>query len=368
LHHLNHENNSKVLIKLGIESFQERFPWIGADLQTLRDSFPSEKLYLGKNNIVEISVPSMPGRVNTQGKLMAILNLPKSYIDASGLVLILHGLGGSSKRHGLCRMSKSLLDAGFAVLRLNLRGASPGRHLAPGTYSAKCSTDLFPVFNFASDFLSLHSKNKLSSKKIPFYGVGISLGGTILLNACLDKENSNSFSLDGLVCTSSPLDLEECSKSIERNRNLIYQNWLLNRLVSQTLSDPFECEAKEYYNLRSGFVSSIRDFDELITAPRWGYNSVQEYYIQASPLTKLAQNSSRLPPSIFLQSYDDPWVPVGSTYALKDILDRDKIKTSDIVITDKGGHNGFHGKNGCWGDDLVCSWLKKHSASLINHS
>ena len=46
----------------------------------------------------------------------------------------------------------------------------------------------------------------------PIYGVGLSLGGTILLNACLDyDENKGEKLLDGLACVSSPLDLSSCS-------------------------------------------------------------------------------------------------------------------------------------------------------------
>ena len=64
----------------------------------------------------------------------------------------------------------------------------------------------------------------------------------MLLNACLDNKQfvqTDKPVLDGLVCTSSPLDLEACSASIERPRNRIYQRWLLKRLVRQTLEDPF---------------------------------------------------------------------------------------------------------------------------------
>ncbi|GIR75269.1 MAG: hypothetical protein CM15mP77_4260 [Synechococcus sp.] len=45
--------------------------------------------------------------------------------------------------------------------------------------------------------------------------------------------------LDALFCASSPLDLAACSASIERPRNRAYQRWLLQRLVRQTLADPF---------------------------------------------------------------------------------------------------------------------------------
>ena len=27
------------------------------------------------------------------------------------------------------------------------------------------------------------------------------------------------------------------------------------------------------------------------------------------------------------------------------------------LFTPKGGHNGFHGRGGCWGDQLAAAWL-----------
>jgi alpha-beta hydrolase superfamily lysophospholipase len=137
----------------------------------------------------------------------------------------MHGLGGSSSRSGLRRMGLTLQHAGFAVLRLNMRGAGPGRELARGTYAASCNSDLLPA---------LARARELAAGR-PLLGMGISLGGTKLLNALLTRPGL----LDGLVTISSPLDLAACSAQIERPRNRIYKRWLLQRLVAQTLADPF---------------------------------------------------------------------------------------------------------------------------------
>ena len=86
----------------------------------------------------------------------------------------------------------------------------------------------------------LGNKSDHQNGSIPLFGVGLSLGGTILLNACLGFESyKGETALDALVCISSPLDLEACSVSIERPRNSFYQAWLLKRLIHQTLEDPF---------------------------------------------------------------------------------------------------------------------------------
>ncbi len=205
---------------------------------------------------------------------------------------------------------------------------------------------------------------------MPLYGLGLSLGGTILLNACLEIGSTalDNISLDGLICISSPLDLATCSSCIEKPRNLIYQTWLLKRLVKQTLEDPFGLTSIERnvlvrrnkWNLP--FISSIRLFDSAITAPRWGYKDVNDYYQKASPINKLFSKSlDRIPKTLFLHSLDDPWVPAKPVKALQERITMEDLAYSkiDILISNKGGHNGFHGTNGCWGDLVVKRWLLK---------
>ncbi|WP_269623207.1 serine aminopeptidase domain-containing protein [Prochlorococcus marinus] len=365
--------HSGLIPQIGITPFKERLPWIGGDLQTLRDTFVDDRIHLSDEDPIKIQVPSKLNSISTKEYLIAFLNKPPKSQQIKGLVLMIHGLGGSSRRRGLRRMAFSLIESGFAVLRVNLRGASPGREFASGTYSANCNSDIFPVIQKARDILDLLiKKEELVSKYSPLFGVGISLGGTILLNACLEFGLSfNRPALDGLVCISSPLDLAECSASIERIRNKLYQTWLLNRLIRQTLEDPFGIKDSERDLLvRESIrtfpkIASIRAFDSIITAPRWGFKNVDIYYKEASPLkTLLSRNSIKLPNTFFIQALDDPWVPPNGAKTLKEKVNNNQLSYKmEILLTNKGGHNGFHSVNGCWGDDVVKSWLLRCSSS-----
>ncbi len=361
--------------QLGMASFKERVPWIGGDLQTLRDTFIREKLPAEKGIPIYISVPEQPNGVKGSGFLLALLDLPNETLDIKGLVLMLHGLGGSSQRLGLRRMALSLLEAGFAILRVNLRGADPGRHLVAGTYAAECNSDMGCVLIRARELCNkLMLDKKRVDVSIPLFGVGISLGGTILLNACLGINHAQPREdpiLDGLICTSSPLDLAACSASIERPRNRIYQRWLLKRLIKQTLADPFGLSPREKelflgVNTRNNFLpKTIRAFDEAFTAPRWGYQDVDAYYKNASPLSALVRNPICMPPTLLLQAIDDPWVPVESAEVLEKTLSLSEGNSQlKLLITSRGGHNGFHGIQGCWGDLLVRKWLEMLVAQI----
>ena len=328
--------------QLGVLPFKQRWPWIGGDLQTLRDTIRPVRFPPDQGHPVQIDVPALASGAAEAGQLLALLDVPAG--PPLGLVLLLHGLGGSSSREGLRRMGLTLQAAGFAVLRLNLRGADPGRHLAGGTYAARCNSDLLPVIDRA----------RALADGRPLLGAGISLGGTMLLNACLAKPGA----LDGLFCASSPLDLAACSASIERPRNRIYQRWLLQRLVRQTLADPFGVSDKERTQLSGSLAPrTIRAFDSAVTAPRWGFADVEAYYREASPLQQLMRESDRLPPTLLLQALDDPWVPAASAQKLSGGLsDGSPIRQT---FSQHGGHNGFHGRGGCWGDQLAVRWLEE---------
>ena len=441
---------------LGLRPFRPRCPWLNGDLQTLRDSLRPVALPPAEGLRVEIPVPCLgvgtgmsSGRVRdavggshrrvagaaegvaetaskrastdalgdaapdggasaggangaggvaaeaasgAMDRLLAFLDQPLVHsANPFGLVVLMHGLGGSSDREGLRRMGLTLQRAGFAVLRLNMRGAGPGRTLARGTYAARCNSDLLPALRRARELA-----DGLAPGGRPLFGMGISLGGTKLLNALVADAHQHAAAglnrpvLDGLVCISSPLDLEECSRQIERPRNRVYERWLLKRLLAQTAADPFGVSAEEQQVLngggQAGPLRSIRAFDAAITAPRWGYDSVDAYYGAASPLPRIlaiadqlttaepgAPAHTHLPPALIVHAADDPWVPVSSTERLAaSALAAEQGGPWQVLITPKGGHNGFHaacdtpgGQDGNWGDRLTARWLQRLAGGLV---
>ena len=341
--------------------FNEKFPWLGGDLQTLRDTFVFDTSQSKTNKKILLPINNILTGKFEGDYLLGFLELPEKFDSLKGIVLITHGLGGSTKRFGLKRIAKKLVNNGFGVLKLNLRGAGSARYLAKGNYSARCSNDIVSALKFFRKLLNCEVKDFNNIKEdIPIFGVGLSLGGTILLNACLDYTSENSEKLlDGLACVSSPLDLISCSNCIERPRNSLYQKWLIQRLKRQ-LWDGYRNEgillSKSKLSKTIKGLKTIGEFDAKFTAPSWGFKSLEDYYLQSSPIFRIQKFIMNLPPTLLIHAKDDPWVPYESTLNLKKSLD-ESLDKLHILITNKGGHNGFHSNYGCWSDEAVKNWL-----------
>lgn len=358
-----------VLAGLGLSAFRPRAPWWGADLQTLRDTLRQPVLPAEHGEPFEVPIGG-------GDRLLALLDRPATAPRA--LVLLTPGLGGCSEGQGVGRLALSLQAAGLAVVRLNLRGAGRGRHMARGTYAAQVNRDLAPVLVWARQLAVRLGPSP--SRPLPLLGAGISMGGTLLLNAVLDPQlraegmAANPL-LDGLVTISSPLDLMACAPFIDRPRNRLYVNWLLRGLRRQTLSDPFGVSEQERAAVAR--ARTIRQFDAVITAPRWGYASVEQYYTEASPLRRLTEalkagaakgsgtGAEVLPPTLVIQADDDPWVPVDSALTLEQATAAHPVGPLQVVITRGGGHNGFHAPGGCWSDRLATRWLENLALGAV---
>lgn len=348
--------SESLLRELGLSRFRPRPPWWGADLQTLRDTLRSTRRE--DHQAEALHLPLGDG-----AQLLGLLDHPLRG-NPEALVLLSHGLGGSSDSQGTRRLALALRQEGFAVLRLNLRGAGDGRSLAPGSYAADCSADLLPVLRQAG---ALAAQLGCGGRPLPLAAAGISLGGTILLNAAAEAQRQGEPGLEALACISSPLDLSACSRSFARPRNRLYERWLVQRLCRQVLNDPHGISTTERQALEGPErPRTIRSFDTLITAPRWGYDSVEHYYTAASPVHWLGE-AVGLPPTLLLHAADDPWVPADAAMALAGQRPGSLPPGLEICVTEQGGHNGFHGlgdsARGCWSDRLTARWLRRRLAA-----
>jgi predicted alpha/beta-fold hydrolase len=293
--------------KLDLPPFRPLPMWRGGDLQTLRnwlkppkenvDAWPAEPLIFDCGD-------------GSGDRLLARLHRPMSD-SGKPLVLLVHGLNGSEESFYVRVSASHLLAAGYPVMRLNLRGAGPGRALSRSNYHAGRSEDVAACLAGMTPAMLAHG----------VVAVGYSLGGNLLLKY-LGEAGGNA-AVMAAVTVSAPIDLKVAQQRLGTHRNRLYHAHLLANLRDET-------------GPAARGIRSIHEYDNKIVAPANGYRSAEEYYAECSARRYLGRIRR---PTLLIHAGDDPWIPAMS-YA--------EVKWSEhpslhLKLPVSGGHVGFHG-------------------------
>ena len=195
----------------GLPPFRPLWPWLGGDLQTLRNRWRPPQVSLVGFAAAKLVVETEDG---TGDRLHGVLHRSKLPGNRP-LVILVHGLTGSMDSPYVQVTALHLLTAGFAVLRVNLRGAGNERGSTKRFYHGGKSDDLAAIHLAASKVWS--------GNGVVF--VGFSLGGNMVLKH-LAEQNSNENLLAG-ISISAPIDLKAAQLRLSAPRNRIYHRHLL---------------------------------------------------------------------------------------------------------------------------------------------
>ena len=271
----------------------------------------------------ELSVPADDG---TGDVLAADLYLPENERPGRPLVVLLHGLGGDADSAYMRGCLSDLLAAGLRVAALNFRGAGRssetcGNYLHPGR-----TGDVRALLTYLED----DTDRRLFESGVVF--VGFSLGGSILLKALATADADTLRGVRAAVTVSAPLDLAECSRRLKRTRNHVYEAYLLKRMRDQIHASPGGVSDAELAAVDS--ASTVWEFDATFTAPRRGFDAVEDYYREDSAGRRLEKIKT---PTLLLVAEDDPFVPL-ETY---EQFDWDAHPHLVKRVAPTGGHTGF---------------------------
>ena len=296
---------------LDLAGFKPRAPWLGPDLQTLRNTLRPASVMLPESR--EILLPLGDGDA-----------LVGHYHAAEGdrpLAVLIHGLTGSAASDYVLVSTRHLLALGYPVLRLDLRGAGASQAVSKGRYHAGRSEDLAAALKALPDALTRQG----------VLLVGYSLGGNMLLKFL--GEAAHGVELLGAVSVSAPFDLAICSRRILEPRNWFYHRHLLNNIKAEALH-PSADLTEEERTLIAG-SRSIYEFDAGFIAPRHGFDGVADYHERCSARRYATDIEV---PTLIIHALDDPWIP----RAAYDLVDWSKLSHVRLVLTPSGGHVGFH--------------------------
>jgi len=329
--------------KPDLAPFKERFPLWGGDLQTIATA-----LYRSKS-VAPHDSERKTFKLADGDELFAMLDRPKKPKSRRPLVILIHGTPGSETSPYMIRMSLYLLDQGYRVLRLNLRGAGPSREFCGGQYYAGSSADLGELLAL----LPLKLPPDVTQDGVA--AVGYSLGGAILLKYL--GENGKRTPLCAAASVSAPIDLLGTCRSLMRFRNTLYHCDLLRRMKREATATGAILTDLERKNIRRS--RNLFQYDDLFTAPRNKYAGAADYYAKCSAMNFLPTIEI---PTLVLTSLDDPWVPGGAYSGY--YWPSNKSLTVVPLLSPHGGHVGFHGVGGRqpWSDQAVARFLADRQA------
>ena len=305
------------------EYFRPARPWVTGNLQTMANQVRPGRYDVDAEGIEERLVVRLR---DSSGDALAVrLHRPRRGGQPQlPLVLLVHGMGGTIDSPYVRAMALGLLRGGYAVARVDLRGAGDSREHTRQLYHGGRSDDLRDV---------LHALAQLDG----FEGlaqVGWSLGGNVTLKLLGEPLDGLPLRAGASVC--APLDLLNDVEHISRRMGGLYQRALMHGLRRDTLDSNLDLTETEREQIRR--ARSLVEFDSLITARRNGWRDAAEYYIVNSSAQFLPRISV---PTLVVHAIDDPMIPDTAYRAIDwDLLAR----TTPVrrAITPHGGHCGFH--------------------------
>jgi uncharacterized protein len=256
-----------------------------------------------------------------------------------GVAILIHGLGGSTGSHYVGPAVEALAAAGFEVLALNLRGGD------------RSGEDLYHA-GLVEDVVAAAASPEVRDR--PLIVCGVSLGGHVALRYAAVAASPQ---LRAAVAVCSPLDLALSQRSVDRDEPMarIYRRYLLHNLVDhlervlERRELPIDAELVRR-------ARTIREFDELVVVPRFGFVDPEDYYTRMSvapDLPKLAV------PALLVAAEADPIVTAPEVRAAV----RSPL---EVAWAKRGGHAGFPrdldlglgGPPGLW--PQVLAWVGRH--------
>jgi len=245
------------------------------------------------------------------------------------LVILLHGLSGSSQSSYIVGLQRSLANHGFRSVALNFRGCS-GEY----NHTARCYHS-----GETEDIHFLYQTLRLREPNTPMAAIGFSLGGNVLLKWL--GEQGCQLSLFASVAVSVPLVLNACATRLDQGFSKVYRKHLLDELkhyISEKhrylkLLNKHE-EAKKLAQL--GDLSDINSFwqyDDRVVAKLHGFKNSLDYYQRCSSRQFLKTITV---PTLLIQAADDPFM---TSAVIPDIAELSAYV--QLEQTPAGGHVGF---------------------------
>ncbi|QEF99250.1 putative hydrolase [Stieleria maiorica] len=321
---------------------------LGGMLQTVGNKFrPTPESALDRFDCTSIELPIRDG----SGDILAgDFYRPDHPVADRPLVVLLHGLGGTSQSDYIVSAARLLCDEGNRVVCLDFRGCGDADPKSDGIHHPGRTGDLSALMRAVQrdDW----AQGELDDGVVL---VGFSLGGSVLLKFLAEEDIDRR--VVGAITVSAPLDLRSTALNLSKPSVWPIQRYLLRRMKSEVLDGPADLTDDECAAIRQ--ARSVWMFDETFTAPRCGFASVEEYYRENSAGPLLSEIDV---PTLLIFAENDP---VVSTNDYRQYDGKGNQKLHRAIVPD-GGHVGFYAEQGSlphatlrWHESCIASFLEQ---------
>jgi predicted alpha/beta-fold hydrolase len=168
----------------------------------------------------------------------------------------------------------------------------------------------------------------------PLYACGVSLGGNALLK-WLGEQNAAALNIvTAAAAVSAPLDLTASGNALDAGFNLIYTRNFLRSMKRKALAKL--AHFPDLYDRQRLLASgTLREFDDLVTAPLHGYLNTDDYWRRASSKPWLDRIAV---PTLIINARNDPFLPAAALPRAGEVA-----AAVHLEFPDDGGHVGFVG-------------------------
>jgi hypothetical protein len=241
------------------------------------------------------------------------------------LVVLFHGLEGSSRSHYARELMRAVAACGLAGVVPHFRGCSGEPNRLPRAYH---SGDYLEIDWILRRLQAEHPQRAR-------FAVGVSLGG----NALLKWLGKSSLAAQGVIGAAAaicaPLDLMAAGQALGRGFNrLVYARYFLTTLRPGALAklERFPGIARRERILAA---RTLYDFDDAVTAPLHGFRGATDYWTRASSKPWLRRIRV---PTLIVNALDDPFLPAAALPGQQEV-------SRDVMLEypRHGGHVGFVG-------------------------
>ena len=262
-------------------------------------------------------------------------------------VIVVHGLEGSAESQYMTGVARNGLAAGMNVVLMNQRNCGGMDHFAPTLYNSSLSGDVAAV-----------AKSVIENDGVSRFAlVGFSMGGNLVLKLAGEwgKDHPPEFRAVAAVCPA--MDLAASADALHEPANRIYEWYFLLQLFRR-LRGKAKIFPNHFDVERLRGVTSLRLFDDRVTAYYCGFTGAVDYYQRAAAANVVDRISV---PALIIHAANDPFIRVQPE-TRKRIASNPNIT---YIETGDGGHCAFLGEPD--GNGYDGRWAEREVVDFVNH-